>query len=480
MVDMADKRAPQTSHEQVMAMIKSEQVRFVNLEFIDVVGLTKCVTIPVEQFASCVQQGKWFDGSALESFARVAESDMYLFPDLATFSILPRKVQPPASPTANQQGTRLPPMVTWIQQSIDEDVVARVMCDIRTPDGERFDGDPRLVLLRALEAAQEIGLKYQVAPELEFFLLSFDGKRYIPLPNDSGGYFDLSTDFSVVLRGHMVYSLQKMGIKIEASHHEVAAGQQELDFEIGDAMQIADNLTTAKYVIKSLACQHNLYATFLPKPFFGVNGSGLHIHQQLINKETGKNAFIDEHDEYGLSEIGRCFVAGQLAHARSMCALLAPLVNSYKRLVRGFEAPVLINWGRVNRRALIRIPRSGANHSSSMRVELRCADAACNPHLAFAVMLRAGLDGIHRGMSLPPAMDENFFLQDENERLHPRTLLLPSALDEALEAMREDPLIREVLGETVYEGFLDAKTMEWTEYREQVHEWEINRYLSVF
>jgi glutamine synthetase len=476
---MADKKS-HASNEQIMAIIKNEQVRFVNLEFIDVVGMTKCVTIPAEQFASCIQHGKWFDGSALESFVRVAESDMYLFPDLSTFSILPGKVHSQIPFTPNQHETRLPPMISWIQQSIDEDVVARVVCDIRTPDGERFEGDPRTVLRRAMEVAQEMGLKYQVAPELEFFLLNTDGKQPLPPPNDSGSYFDLSTDFSVVLRGHMAYSLQKMGIKIEASHHEVAVGQQELDFEIGDAMQIADNLTTAKYVIKSLAHQHGLYATFLPKPFFGINGSGLHIHQQLIHTEAGKNVFIDEQGEYGLSEIGRCFIAGQLAHARSMCALLAPLVNSYKRLVRGFEAPVLINWGRVNRRALIRVPRPGASHSTSMRVELRCADATCNPHLAFAVMLRAGLDGIQRNTALPPATDENLFLQDEHERLRPRAHLLPSTLGEALEAMHEDPLIHEVLGETIYEGFLDAKTIEWTEYQQQVHEWEINRYLPIF
>ena len=473
---MADKKS-HASYEQIMTIIKNEQVRFVNLEFIDVVGMTKCVTIPVEQFVNCIQHGKWFDGSALESFARVAESDMYLFPDLLSFSVLPAKVRPPVPAPSNQRSTGMP---RFQQQSIDEDVVARVMCDIRTPDGERFEGDPRTSLLRATEMAQEMGLRYQVAPELEFFLLSFDGKQAIPLPNDSGSYFDLSTDFSVVLRGHMVYSLQKMGIKIEASHHEVAAGQQELDFEVGDALQIADGLTTAKYVIKSLASQHGLYATFLPKPFFGINGSGLHIHQQLLNIETGKNAFIDENGEYGLSEIGRCFIAGQLAHARAMCALLAPLVNSYKRLVRGYEAPVLINWGRVNRQALIRVPRSGANHTSSMRVELRCADGTCNPHLAFATMLRAGLDGIQRNMSLPPAMDENIFLQDENERLRPRARLLPATLGEALDAMREDPLMREVLGETIYEGFLDAKSIEWTEYRQQVHDWEINRYLPVF
>jgi len=476
---MAEKKLP-SNYEQVMATIKNEQVRFVNLEFIDVIGMTKCVTIPVEQFASCVQHGKWFDGSALESFVRVVESDMYLFPDLSTFSVLPGKIQPPIPLSPDPRGTKLPPMITWIQQSLDEDVVARVMCDIRTPDGDRFDGDPRTVLLRAITVAHEMGLKFRLAPELEFFLLHFDGKQPLPLPKDSGSYFDLATDFSVVLRGHMVYSLQKMGIKIDTSHHEVASGQHELDFEIGDALQIADGLTTAKYVIKSLASQHGLYATFLPKPFFGITGSGLHVHQQLINRETGKNAFIDEQSEYGLSDIGRCFIAGQLAHARSMCALLAPLVNSYKRLVPGYEAPVLVNWGRVNRQALIRVPRMGARHSSSMTVELRCADPTCNPHLAFAVMLRAGLDGIQRNMPLPPAMDENIFLQDENERLRPRSLSLPSTLDEALEAMREDPLMRETLGETIYEGFLDAKTMENTEYRQQVHQWELNRYLPLF
>lgn len=476
---MADKKS-HSGNEQIMAIIKNEQVRFVNLEFIDVVGMTKCVTIPVEQLASCIQHGKWFDGSALENFARVAESDMYLFPDLSTFSVLPRKLHSPVSLTPTLQGTRLPPMISWIQQSIDEDVIAHVMCDIRTPSGESFDGDPRRVLRRAIGVAQEMGLKYQVAPELEFFLLNIEGKQPVPFPNDSGGYFDLSTDLSVVLRGHMAHSLQKMGIKIDSSHHEVAAGQQELDFEIGDAMQIADNLTTAKYVIKALARQQGIYATFLPKPFFGIDGSGLHIHQQLIHKETGKNAFIDEQAEYGLSEIGRCFIAGQLAHARSMCALLAPLVNSYKRLVRGFEAPVLINWGRVNRRALIRVPRPGANHSASMRVELRSADPTCNPHLAFAIMLRAGLDGIQRNTDLPPAMDENIFLQDENEHLRLRSHLLPATLGEALDTMREDPLIHEVLGETIYEGFLDAKTIEWTEYRQQVHEWEINHYLPMF
>lgn len=325
-----------------------------------------------------------------------------------------------------------------------------------------------------------MGFKYQVAPELEFFLLNFEDNKPVPLPHDKGSYFDLSTDTTISIRGQMVSVLQKMGIKIEASHHEVAPGQHELDFEIGDALHVADGLTTAKYVIKALAAQHGLYATLLPKPFYGINGSGMHIHQQLINLETGKNAFVNEHDEYGLSEVGRHFIAGQLAHARSMCGILAPLVNSYKRLVRGYEAPVFINWGRINRQGLIRVPYAGSDPFTSLRVELRSADGTCTPHLALAVMLRAGLDGIQRKMTLQPAMDENIFLQDESERLRPRIRLLPLTLGEALEAMHEDVLIREALGDTIYEGFIDAKSIEWAEYRQQVHPWEIERYLPLF
>lgn len=460
-------RKHQASYEQIMATIEKERVRFINLEFTDVVGMAKCVTIPVEQFADCIAQGKWFDGSALEGFARVAESDMYLFPDLSTFAVLPARVRP-FTATAQSQGVS------------DDEIVARVICEIRTPDGERFDGDPRGALIRAIEVARSMGFKYRVAPELEFFLLRFDGKTPTPLTHDKGSYFDLSTDLSATVRGQMVNALQRMGIKIMGSHHEVAAGQHEIDLEIGDALKIADGLMTAKYVIKTIAVQHGLYATFLPKPFYGVNGTGMHIHQQLIDMGSGKNAFAAEHSDYGLSEVGRGFIAGQLAHARAICAILAPLVNSYKRLVRGYEAPVFVNWGRVNRQALIRVPRPNPDLNSSMRVEIRCSDPSCNPHLALAAMLRAGLDGIQRKMTLPPAMDENIFLHDENERIRPRARLLPATLGEALEALREDVLVREVLGDSIYEGFIDAKSIEWIEYLQQVHEWEIERYLSVF
>ncbi len=460
-------RVLEGQREMILAAIEAEHVRFVNLEFTDVVGMAKCVTIPVEQFPDCLLHGKWFDGSALEGFARVAESDMYLFPDLATFAVLPAGVRPQGAAQS-------------FDMIAEEDVVARVICDVRTPDGERFDGDPRATLLRALSVAESMGFSFFAAPELEFFLLRLEDKTPAPLPHDRGGYFDLSTDLAAAVRRQMVQALKQMNINIEASHHEVAAGQHELDFEIGDALSIADGLMTAKYVLKAIAAQHGLYATFLPKPFYGINGSGMHTHQQLIYKETGQNAFVGEDGEYGLSDVGRYYIAGQLAHARAICAILAPLVNSYKRLVPGYEAPVFINWGRVNREALIRVPRPGPDHQLSARIELRCCDPSCNPYLGLAVMLRAGLDGIQRKLPLPPAMDESLFLRDEHERVQPHELLLPATLGEALEDLQKDTLVRETLGDSIYEGFLEAKTIEWKEYRRQVHAWEIERYLPVF
>jgi glutamine synthetase len=455
--------------EHIFTIMENENVRFINLEFTDVVGMAKCVTIPVEQFTASLKNGRWFDGSALEGFARVAESDMYLFPDLSTFSVLPTRIHPSSS-------TR----PAHFDPDDEEGVGARVICNVLTPAGERFDGDPRATLLSALDLAHSLGYGFMVAPELEFYLLRIEGGVPMPLPFDQGGYFDLSTDLAATVRRQMVQALQHMGIKIESSHHEIAAGQHEIDFETGEALAIADALMTARYVIKAIASRHNLYATFMPKPFFGLNGSGMHTHQQLINRSTGRNAFVDEGEdgEYGLSSVGRYFIAGQLAHARSMCAILSPLVNSYKRLVRGYEAPVYVNWGRVNRQALIRVPRPDANRQTSARIELRCCDPSCNPYLAFAVMLRAGLDGIERKLPLPPAMDESLFLREESE-LHLSTLL-PATLGDALISLHEDPLIRETLGDSIYEGFVEAKSIEWAEYSKQVHAWELERYLPVF
>jgi glutamine synthetase len=466
------KQQDQAKREQILATIEAEGVGFVNLEFTDVVGMAKCVTIPVEQLPDCLIHGKWFDGSAIEGFARVAESDMYLFPELDTFAIVPGKIRP--------QELTAPLLNVSNDQFLDGGAVARIICGVRTPGGERFDGDPRATLLKALEIAHSMGYNFLVAPELEFFLLHLEDQTPTPLPHDRGGYFDLSTDLAAIVRRQMVQALQQMGIRIEASHHEVAAGQHELDFETADALRIADGLMTAKYVLKGIAAQHDLYATFLPKPFFGVNGSGMHTHQQLISCANGQNVFVDEHGEYGLSDIGHYFIAGQLAHAQAMCAILAPLVNSYKRLVPGYEAPVFIKWGRVNREALIRVPRPGTDRQVSARIELRCPDPSSNPYLALAVMLRAGLDGIQRKLPLPPAMDESLFLRDDGERLRHATKLLPATLGEALEGLREDNLIRETLGDSIYEGFIEAKTIEWMEYRKQVHSWELERYLPVF
>jgi glutamine synthetase len=472
----------QAAKDRILATIEAKHIRFINLEFTDVVGMAKCVTIPIEQFPDCLARGKWFDGSALEGFARVAESDMYLFPDIKTFAVLPSGVRLQAQ---SDELIRAPLRSAPARQEVhdraaDDDGVARVICDVRTPDGERFDGDPRATLVHALDVARSMGYSFLAAPELEFFLLRYEDNIPTPLPHDRGGYFDLSTDLAAAVRRQMTQALQQMDIMIESSHHEIAAGQHELDFEMKDALHIADGLMTAKYVLKAIAAQHGLYATFLPKPFYGVNGSGLHTHQQLMSLSTGQNAFVDAQDEYGLSQVGRYFIAGQLAHARAMCAIIAPLVNSYKRLVPGYEAPVFVNWGRVNREALIRVPRPTADRQSSARIELRSCDPSCNPYLALAVMLRTGLDGIKRKLQLPAAMEESLFLHDEGERAHRRSQLLPATLGEALDGLREDTLIRETLGDSIYEGFVEAKTIEWTEYRKQVHAWEIERYLRVF
>lgn len=460
----------QAAQERVFQLIEAEGIRFINLEFTDVVGMAKSVTIPVEQFSVSLKSGRWFDGSALESIARVAESDMYLFPDLRTFSMLPTRVHPPGTEHPAETGLS------------NDEVGARVICNVLTPDGERFDGDPRATLLRALEVAHSMGYDFMIAPELEFFLLHIEGKTPMPLPFDRGGYFDLSTDQAAAVRSQMVQALLHMGIKIESSHHEIAPGQHEIDFANGDALVIADGVMTAKYVLKAIAARHNLYATFMPKPFFGLHGSGLHTHQQLISHVSKRNAFVSENSsgEYGLSDVGRYFIAGQLAHARGMCAVLSPLVNSYKRLVHGYEAPISINWGRVNREALIRVPRPDANRQASARIELRSCDPSCNPYLAFAVMLRAGLDGIERKLPLPPAMDESLFMREEGERQRRLSAFLPATLGEALADLHEDPLMRETLGDTIYEGFIEAKGIEWADYLKQVHTWEIDRYLPVF
>lgn len=451
-----------TAEEQARLLdrVEARGVRFINLEFTDVVGMAKSVTIPAVELADCLARGKWFDGSALEGFARVAETDMYLRPDLATYA------EVPWGTAADGEGDR----------------VARLICDVLMPDGQRFAGDPRAMLIAALDAAAALGLRYEVSPELEFFLLrESEGIARDPLPHDRGGYFDLSTDVAADVRREMVSELGTMGIRVESSHHEVAAGQHELDFAPADALAMADAMVTARYAIKAIAQRHGLWATFLPKPFHGINGSGMHTHQQLTRMSDGANAFADPGDaQYALSALGRHFIAGQLAHAHASCAIVAPLVNSYKRLVPGYEAPVMITWGRVNREALVRVPRVAGSAAQTLRVELRSPDPSCNPYLAFAVMLRAGLDGMAHNLPLPPPVEEGLYTLEEPARLRRGIGILPETLADALAALQGDQVLLDALGEQIAAWFIDAKSREWDEYRREVHPWELKRYLPMY
>ncbi|HST87790.1 MAG TPA: type I glutamate--ammonia ligase [Ktedonobacterales bacterium] len=451
--------------------VETRGVRFVNLEFTDVVGLAKAVTIPAEQLGDALAEGKWFDGSSIEGLARVAETDMYLRPDLATYVEVPWRTEADGAASGDREDE-------------GEGRVARLICDVLMPTGERFGGDPRAALVAALEEAAALGYRFEVAPELEFFLLcEREGRAGEPLPHDRGGYFDLSTDQAADVRREMVAELGRMGIGVEASHHEVAAGQHELDLAAADALRMADALVTARYAIKAIAQRHGLWATFLPKPFFGINGSGMHTHQALARMSDGGNAFADARDgEYGLSAMGRHFVAGQLAHARGMSAVVGQLVNSYKRLVPGHEAPVMISWGRVNREALVRVPRVAGPAGASGRttVELRSPDPSCNPYLAFAVMLRAGLDGMARELALAAPVEEGLYTLDEQSRLRRGIGLLPATLGEALAALQEDEVVLEALGQQIAAWFVEAKTAEWQEYSRQVTSWELERYLRMF
>lgn len=443
-----------TTGNDILQRAQAEQVRFVNLQFTDITGAVKSVTIPIHQFADSIEHGTWFDGSSIEGFARIAESDMYLKPDVSTFQVIP-----------------------WER---GENTTARVICQVFTPDGQPFPGDPREVLIRVLREAEEMGFDYYTGPELEFFLLvpGENGQDH-PLPHDHGGYFDLSTDLASTVRKEMVNALQDMGINVEASHHEVAIGQHEIDFRYGRALETADNAVTFKYTLKAIAQLHGLHATFMPKPIFGVNGSGMHVHQSLFNRGTDENAFVDLNDDYGLSDVAKHFIAGQLSHARGMSSVLASLVNSYKRLVPGFEAPVYISWARVNRSALIRVPNITPAKPKSARIELRFPDPSANPYLAFAVMLKAGLDGIKQQLPLTPPIEENLYHFSEERRRESGIEMLPGSLIEAVAELEGDAVIQEGLGEHVCERFVEAKQEEWDEYRMQVTPWELERYLPV-
>ena len=448
------RRAPAPSAEDVLARAEQEQVEFVSLQFTDIMGIVKNVTIPIEIFPHIIEDGQWFDGSSIEGFARIAESDMYLMPDLSTFTVIP-----------------------WERGKA---TTARVICWVYNPNGDLFPGDPRVVLLRQLERAAKLGFVYNTGPELEFFLFRKENGRIAPLPHDQGGYFDLTTDLAAAVRKDMIKALEAFGIKVEAGHHEVAVGQHEIDFEYADALTTADNAITFKYTLKAVAQLHALHATFMPKPIQGINGSGMHTHQSLAWLESGQNAFVDPSDAYGLSELAKRFIAGQLYHARGMCAVLAPLVNSYKRLVPGYEAPVYISWARQNRSALIRVPAVRAGRLQATRIELRCPDPSANPYLAYAVMLAAGLDGIERELPLPEPIEENVYHFTEEDLRRRNVGVLPSTLGEAIAELERDEVIREALGEHVFERLVEAQKRDWDAFRQYVTPWELERYLEIY
>ncbi len=456
----ADKAAMK---QRVFEQAEAANVRFVSLQFTDIMGIVKNVHIPFHKFGDAVDHGLWFDGSSVEGFARIHESDMFLDPDLETFGIIP-----------------------WERGELDS--TAKVICDVYTPDGEPFAGDPRGVLRRQIKLSEDMGFRYMTGPELEFFMVRRAGLEPVngdlpklePLPHDQAGYFDLTTDEASNVRKKMVEALEELGIVVEASHHEVAIGQHEIDFKYDDAMRTADNAVTFRTTLKAIAQQHGLYATFMPKPFHGINGNGMHTHQSLWSCDGKTNLFYDADDEYHLSQTARSFMAGLLAHAPGMIAILAPLVNSYKRLVPGFEAPVYISWARINRSALIRIPQASHGRPEATRLELRCPDPSCNPYLAFSAMLAAGLDGIQRNLELARPVEENLYHFDDTMIRKQGVRTLPGSLEEALNEFAEDEVIQTALGAHVCEWFMEAKRAEWSEYRIQVTPWELERYLMTY
>ncbi|WP_376788634.1 glutamine synthetase family protein [Thermoflexus sp.] len=446
--------SPAVDPNRVLEEARQAGVRFVILRFTDILGAPKGVTIPLEDLPEAIETGKWFDGSAIEGFARVAESDLYLKPDLSTFTVLP-----------------------WTR---GEGTTAHVICWVVNRRGERFAGDPRAVLARVMERAARMGYAYVVSPELEFYLFRAEGERFAPAPHDEIGYFDLATDLAYQVRCEMVETLRALGIPAGPSHHEISPGQHEIDFQPADALRMADYIVTARLVIKHIAQAHGLHATFMPKPLEGRAGSGMHTHQSLLRLEGGGNAFADPEDDYGLSALAKSFLAGQIAHARGMCAVLCPLVNSYKRLLGGFEAPLYVSWARINRSALIRIPAIKPGRYQSTRLELRSLDPACNPYLAFAAMLAAGLDGIERRLPLPPPVEEELFPMESAELEARGIQRLPATLGEALEALEADEVIQEALGPLAAERFLEAKRLEWDAYCRHVSAWEIDRYFHLY
>ncbi len=436
--------------EEVFEVIKNQDVKFVGLWFTDILGRLKSVSIPASELEIAFDEGVGFDGSSIKGFARIDESDMVAKPDPATFQIIP-----------------------WRSKG---DVVARMFCDIQNPDGSPYEGDPRYILKRSLERLErEYGYTFYVGPELEYFYFK-NGRN--PEVLDEGGYFDLTTlDAGIEMRRETILMLEAMGIKVEYSHHEVAPSQHEIDLRYRDALTMADQVMTYRIVVKEIARQHGCYATFMPKPIFGVNGSGMHTHQSLFKGD--KNAFFDPDDEYHLSDVGKGYIAGLLKHAPEITSVTNQWINSYKRLVPGYEAPVYITWARRNRSTLVRVPMYKPNKEKATRVEFRSPDPACNPYLAFSVMLAAGLAGIKNRYELPPPTEKDVYLMSNEERKSEGIKTLPGSLIEAITLTEKSELVREALGDHIFNNFITSKKVEWDRYRVNVTEWELKEYLSV-
>ncbi len=441
--------AKKFTNKDVLKLVDENDVKFIRLQFTDVFGILKNVAITSKQLPRVLEEGCMFDGSSIDGFVRIEESDMLLKPDTDSFAIFPWRPQ---------QGK-----------------VARLICDVYTTDGEPYGGCPRNVLKKTLDAAADMGYMMNVGPECEFFLFQTDGEgKPTTITQDDGGYFDLAPiDKGEDARRDMCLTLEDMGFEIEASHHEVAEGQHEIDFKYGDALTTADNIMTFKIVVKSIAARHGLYATFMPKPIFGINGSGMHTNQSLSTKDG--NAFFDKDGKLQLSSVAYNYIAGIMKHIHSIAAVTNPTINSYKRLVPGYEAPCYVAWSAQNRSPLIRIP---ASRGAGTRVELRSPDPSCNPYLAVALQLAAGLDGIKNNLTPPPSVDRNIFKMTEAEMAENGVTSLPGNLYDALQVFKSSSLVKETLGDHIFKMYYDFKIKEWDAFRTAVHPWEIDQYLT--
>ena len=442
--------------KDLLKRVKEDGIKFISLQFSDVTGAVKSVDMPIKGLEGALEEGVWFDGSSVEGFARIQESDMRLELDPDTYAVLP-----------------------W---AAEERKRGRIFCDILTPDGDPFEGDPRGTLKRVMSKIKERGWTLNIGPEPEFFLFKRNGDNsgsVHPVPHDVGGYFDFSpSDEAVRVRTELMDALNSMGLDIEVGHHEVALGQHEIDFRFADALKAADNVLTLKYTVKAIAAKHGLVASFMPKPIYGINGSGMHCHQSLFDKD-GTNLFFDDSDEFKLSKIAYGYIAGQLKHARALAAVVSPTVNSYKRLVPGYEAPVYIGWATANRSALIRIPRYNEGRPKSVRAEMRFPDPSSNPYIAFAAMLAAGLDGVDKELTPPaPLNNVNLYELTKSERSEMGVGELPGSLAEALTDLDKNETLKTALGPVMYEAFTRAKWAEWDDYRLHVTDFEVERYLE--